>query len=262
MTNSSVRNILCVGDVVGPAAVEHLRQQLWRFRREHEVDFTVVNGENACPGNGLDTASAKALLDAGADVLTSGNHIWHRRDIYAMLDADDRLLRPANYPPADPGTGYTIQRADGFSYLVINVLGTIFMDALENPFFCIERILEREQGRYDIAICDIHAEATSEKAALARYFDGRIHIVFGTHTHVPTADVRVLPQGTGFVTDLGMTGPVESVLGVKPSCIISRLTTSMPCRFELADGPVEAQCVLFTVDTVTGQVTKAARFSF
>lgn len=258
----SQQKILCIGDVVGPAAVEYLKKHLWKFRSTMGADLVVCNCENAARGNGVDVASASALLDAGADILTSGNHIWKQREIKEYLDGTDRLLRPANYPSACPGNGYTVITVGGWRYLIMNVMGVIYLDPLESPFTCVERILERMEGHYDFAVLDVHAEATSEKIALARYFDGKVHIVVGTHTHVPTDDARVLRGGTGCITDLGMTGPDESVLGVREGCIFEKLINHMPVRFEIADGTVTANGALFTLDTDSRRVTEALRVSF
>ncbi|MBO5670022.1 MAG: YmdB family metallophosphoesterase, partial [Clostridia bacterium] len=186
---------------------------------------------------------------AGADVITTGNHVWQKKDIRDMLCDSEQIIRPANYPPACPGAGYTVRDCLGWRILVINVMGTVYMDSLESPFDAVDRILAREAGRYDIAVLDVHAEATSEKIALGRYFDGRINIIFGTHTHVPTADLRILPHGSGYITDLGMFGPEESVLGVKTDIIIEKFRTKMPVRFEIADGPLVLCGACFTYDT-------------
>ena len=258
----SLQKILCIGDVVGPGAVSYLQKKLHMFCSANAIDLTVCNCENAAAGNGVDPASAQELLAAGADVLTSGNHIWKRHEIREYLEANDRILRPANYPASCPGNGYTFVDIDGWRYLILNVMGVVYLDPLESPFFCLERILEREKGKYDFAVLDVHAEATSEKIALARYFDGRIHIVVGTHTHVPTDDARVLRGGTGCITDLGMTGPTESILGVREDCIFQKMTTHMPVRFVLADEPITANGAVFTLDTEAGRVVEAHRVTF
>ena len=248
--------ILTIGDVVGPTALETLSTDLFKLRNEYRADFVVVNGENAAPGNGIDVPSAKTLLYSGADVITTGNHVWQKKDIRDFLCDSEQIIRPANFPPSCPGAGYTVRDCMGWRVLVINVMGTIYMEALESPFTAVERILERERGRYDLAVLDIHAEATSEKIALGHYFDGRIPIIFGTHTHVPTADLRILPHGSGYITDLGMVGPEESVLGVKTEIIIEKLTTKMPVRFEIADGPLLLCGACFTYDTEKKCVTE------
>ncbi|MBQ8551980.1 MAG: YmdB family metallophosphoesterase [Clostridia bacterium] len=254
--------ILAIGDVVGPAAVKYIKEKLWGFRNYHRINMVVCNAENAAVGNGLDPASADTLIAAGCDVLTSGNHIFKKREIRQYLDSSEMLIRPANYPSGTAGNGYTIVNIDGWRVLVINVLGTIYLESLACPFDTIDRILEREAGRYDLAFLDVHAEATSEKIALGRYFDGRINIIVGTHTHVPTADTMILPRGSGYVTDLGMSGPHDGVLGVKAEIIIEKLRTKMPVRFDISDGEVEVDAVLFSVDTDSGKVTEAVRMKF
>lgn len=251
--------ILTVGDVVGQNALDTLEKQLYSLRNEYRADFVVVNGENAAPGNGIDVPSAKTILSSGADVITTGNHVWKKKEIRDFLCDSERIVRPANYPPECPGAGYTILDCGGWRMLVINVMGTVYMDPLDCPFRCVDRILSREQGRYDFAVLDVHAEATSEKIALGRYFDGRIHVVFGTHTHVPTADLCILPGGTGYITDLGMTGPENSVLGVRTDIIIEKLKNHMPVRFELAPGPTVLCGACFTLDTDTRRVTDAVQ---
>ncbi len=255
--------LLAIGDVVGPAATAYMKEKLWAFRREHHINMVVCNGENAAPGNGLDPQSADKLIESGCDVLTSGNHIFKKREIRPYLDASPFLIRPANYPSGTtPGSGYTIVPIDGFNVLVMNVMGTIYLDPLACPFDTVERILKKEEGNYDFSVLDIHAEATSEKIALGRHFDGRINVIFGTHTHVPTADVTILPKGSGYVTDLGMSGPHDGVLGVRADIIIEKLQTKLPVKFELADGEIYVDGVLFTLDADTGKVIAAERVKF
>lgn len=251
--------ILTIGDVVGPAALDKLSEVLFSLKNEYKADFVIVNGENASPGNGIDIPSAKTLLYSGTDVITTGNHVWQKKDLRDFLCDSEQIIRPANYPPTCPGSGYTIRDCLGWRVLVINVMGTVYMESLESPFAVVDRILERERGRYDLAVLDIHAEATSEKIALGHYFDGRINIIFGTHTHVPTADLRILPGGSGYITDLGMVGPRESVLGVKTEIIIEKMTTKMPVRFEIADGPLLLCGACFTYDTEQKCITEAVQ---
>lgn len=246
--------ILTIGDVVGPCAVDVLSKHLFSLRNTLRVDFVIANGENAAPGNGIDIQSAKTLLFAGVDVITTGNHIWQKRDIRDFLCTNEQILRPANYPAACPGSGYTVFSVMGYRFLVINVLGTVYMDALENPFSAVDRILQHEAGRYDFVCVDFHAETTSEKRAMGFYLDGRVNIVFGTHTHVPTADLQILPLGTGYITDLGMTGPRDSILGVRSDIIIEKLITKMPVRFELAETPITLNAAVFTIDTDSKKV--------
>lgn len=251
--------ILAIGDVVGPIASEALCKQLFKLRNELGVTLTILNGENACTGNGLDSAAAKSFLGAGADVITSGNHIWHKRDIKQFLEDCPTLIRPINYPSLCPGHGSVIVERGGKRVLVINALGTVFMDPFDNPFDAVDRVLEREAGKYDYSVLDFHAEATSEKLAIAGYFDGRINVIFGTHTHVQTADERILTGGSGYITDLGMTGPIDSVLGVRTDIIIEKFRTHMPVKFEIAEGPMELQGALFTLGANTGRTVEVKR---
>ena len=241
--------ILAIGDVVGRRAIEYLSGTLRRKAAALGADFVVCNGENASEIHGLCLRDAEALLDCGIDLITLGNHAFGSRDIYGYLDDNtDLIIRPANYPAACPGVGYTVREVSGLRVLCMNASGTAFMDPLDNPFGVVDRILEREKGTYDIALLDFHAEATSEKLAMGYHVDGRVQVVFGTHTHVPTADCRVLPEGTGYVTDLGMTGPTNGVLGTDAQAVLYKMRTHMPTRFTVADGAIEAQGVVFTLE--------------
>ena len=255
-------NILAIGDVVNPVAVEYLQNNLMRVRTENNVALTIVNGENASKANGLDARDARDLLDAGADVITGGNHSLRKYSLHALMNEDDRILRPANFSPLAPGSGYTIVKAAGYSFLIINLSGRVYMDGADDPFACADRILSRCEGQYDFSIIDFHAEATSEKAALARYLDGRVSAVFGTHTHVTTADEQVLPCGTGFITDLGFTGVHDSILGVRSDIIIKRMRTGLPDQFEGAQGEVKAYGAIFELDEATGQTKSVRRIVF
>lgn len=240
--------ILAIGDVVGQEAVKYLSSSLWAFRRENKINFTVCNAENAALGNGLDPQTADKLISSGCDILTGGNHIFKKNEIRSYIENSETLIRPANYPPDTPGNGYNIINIDGFRILVINILGVIYLESLACPFMTVERILEREKGQYDFSVMDIHAEATSEKLALARYFDGKISCIFGTHTHIQTADEQVLPNKSGYITDLGMTGPCDSILGIRSDIIIEKLRTKLPVRFEVACGKIECNGAVFELD--------------
>lgn len=254
--------ILVIGDIVGTKSVEYLSEKLWSVRDSLGVDMVVANGENATEIHGVSAPAAKAILDSGVDVITLGNHTYGRRDICAFLSDDERIIRPANYPPSCPGGGYTTLNVDGYKILCINVLGTALMEPLACPFDTVDRILAREEGAYDFSILDVHAETTSEKIALARYFDGRINIIFGTHTHVATADEQVLPHGTGYITDVGMTGSVDGVIGADAQAVIEKFRTRMPTRFTVAEGKIQANCVLFELDTDSGRVNSVRRINF
>ncbi|MDY4897329.1 MAG: TIGR00282 family metallophosphoesterase [Eubacteriales bacterium] len=254
--------ILAIGDVVGQVTLPYLRQRLWNKRHELSVDFVIANGENVTDIHGISPQDAGQLLDCGVDVITTGNHVWSRRDTYALIDESPVILRPANYPASCPGEGAKTVRIGGWRILCLNIMGEVYMEALASPFDTLDRILERERGRYDFSVLDIHAEATSEKLALARYFDGRINVIFGTHTHVPTADGQVLPGGTGYITDLGMSGPTGGIIGTDVQCVIDRFRTKMPQRFKLAGGPVAVMGALFELDTDTGRVLNVTRVTF
>ena len=227
-----------------------------------QADLVVVNGENASDVHGLSSVDARALWDAGADLITLGNHAFGRRDLYPLLEDSSAIIRPANFPPEAPGCGYVTLRINGYRILCINVQGVALMDALACPFDTVDRILAREDGDYDFALLDIHAEATSEKLALARYLDGRVSVIFGTHTHVPTADEQILPHGSGYITDIGMTGAVDSIIGTEVDAVISRFRTKIPTRFHAASGKVRATGALFDVDESSGRVRSVHRITF
>ena len=196
------------------------------------------------------------------DVITLGNHTYGKRDLYPFLENETRVIRPANYPPTAPGNSYTVQDISGWRVLCINVNGRVFLEPLADPFEAVERILAREEGKFDLAILDVHAEATSEKLALARVFDGRVQVIFGTHTHVPTADEQILPKGSGYVTDLGMCGPMDSILGTNAEQVIQKFRTAMPTRFDVAPGPVLAHGGIFDLDPSSKKVTSLKRITF
>ena len=241
--------ILALGDVVGVRAIDYLSKNLWGVRKNLGVDFVIANAENASEIHGLCPRDADRLLDAGVDFMTMGNHTFGKREIYSYLDDNpERIIRPCNYPPTAPGYGSYTVNVNGYKMLCINVQGTVFMEPLDSPFDAVDCILGAEEGKYDFAFLDIHAEATSEKIALARYFDGRINMIVGTHTHVQTADNQILPNGTGYITDLGMTGPVSGVLGVDTEATTVRLKDHLPARFTVADGEIKAHGVVFELD--------------
>ena len=255
--------LLALGDVVGAYGTRETAALLPRLRRETGADFVVVNAENAAPGNGTDPASAELLLASGADVLTGGNHTLRRYDFFDMLNEHDCVLRPLNYPPAAPGKGFTILRGpEGLRILVLSLCGQVFMGPADNPFTAAERLLAEQRGRYDVAVADLHAEATSEKLAFAHRFDGEIQIMFGTHTHVQTADEQILPKGSGYITDLGMTGPGNGIIGTDAQTVIDRFLTHLPARFTVADGEITTHGALFDVDEGTGRVRRVERIVY
>ncbi len=253
--------ILMLGDVTSPAAADYLAGALPEARRRLGADFVTVNAENAGFIIGPTPDTARKLLAAGADVLTGGNHTLQNYDMLAAADDMKRVLRPANYPARTPGSGYSIQRtADGVRVLTVSLLGRVHIEPpLSSPFEAADRVLRAAEGRYDVAIVDFHAEATGEKIALGRYLDGRVSAVVGTHTHVPTADLAVLPRGTGYVTDLGMCGARGSILGIDSEEIIERFLTAINHKLHPARGKMYADGVLFTVDEGRGVCTACER---
>ena len=255
--------ILAIGDVVGEQTLDYLRQNLPTARRAHGADLVIANGENVCDIHGLSPRCAEALFDAGVDFITSGNHIFDRRDTHQLLEDATRIIRPCNYPAECPGEGAKlITSADGWQILVVNVSGVAFMDALGNPYTAVQHALDSYRGRYDVAVLDIHAEATSEKLALARCFDGKFAAIFGTHTHVQTNDAQILPGGTGYLTDLGMTGPTDGILGVKAEDVIYRARMHLPRRFTVAEGPIAAYGALFEITPSSGKCTAVKTVKF
>lgn len=256
--------ILAIGDIVGRRSVRYIGERLRKLRDRLSADFTVVNGENAAEIHGISVQDAEDILAAGADLITLGNHAFGQRDIGTFLDDHpDRIIRPANFPAQCPGMGRTYAEVRGRRMLCVNLSGTVHMDELDNPFTAMERILAAEKGKYDIAMLDFHAEATSEKAAMGRFLDGRVQIVFGTHTHVATADETVLPGGTGYITDLGMTGPDGGVIGTEARAVLYRMTTRMPTRFSVAGGNVVGHGALFTLsDTAPYACLRTERIVF
>ena len=240
-------NVLAVGDVVGEGGQDILSRRLPGLREETGAHFTVVNGENAS-GVGITPAQARRMLDSGADVITLGNHTWNRIQIGAFLDKEERILRPANYAGRVPGKGFGVYQCQGLRLGVLNIMGRVDLNSnLDSPFKAANYFCNR--GGFDLLLVDFHAEATSEKGAMGWHLDGRAAAVWGTHTHVPTADCRVLPGGTGFVTDLGMTGPINSVLGIKPENSLNLFLGGLPRRYEEAEGRCKLNACLFTIDT-------------
>jgi metallophosphoesterase (TIGR00282 family) len=257
-----ILNILVMGDIVGRPGRQAVRKLLPDIVSENNIEFTIANAENASGGRGLTREVMHELLGAGIDVLTMGNHVWDNKEILSFIDDEPRLIRPANYPSPCPGQGYHVYRA-GFNQkiAVINVAGRVFMPALDCPFRTAEQIIADFQD-VDYIIIDIHAEATSEKQAFGYYFDGKVSAVLGTHTHIQTADERILPEGTAYITDLGMTGPIESVLGMDRHLVINKFLSQRPVRFEVAKGPSQLQGVILELDEQTRRVAHIRRISY
>lgn len=255
--------LLALGDIVGKSTLPFLRRDLPAKRAALGADLVIANGENVCDIRGISPDTAETLFLSGVDFLTSGNHVFDCRDSYTFLDDCPRVVRPLNYPPECPGCGArVVTSGDGWRVLVLNVSGCVFMDALGDPFRAVERALLDMHGHYDVAVLDVHAEATSEKLALARYFDGQFAAVFGTHTHVQTADEQILPHGTGYITDLGMCGPADGILGVRTEDVLSKMRTHMPTRFHPATGAPRAAGALFEIDAVNNRALSVRRVTF
>ena len=252
--------ILVIGDVTSPSGIEHLKRNLWRFREQRGIDFCVVNGENAAFVTGISPELAEVLLRSGADCISGGNHTLRNKRTYTYLDDTAEILRPINFGADAPGRGYTILDCLGYRMLVINALGRVNMNpTLDSPFTYIDRVLADEEGRYDFAILDIHAEATGEKLAVGYAYDGKINVIFGTHTHVQTADGKILPKGTGYISDVGMCGESDGVLGMDAEGVVSRMRTRLPVKFSPSKGNCEADGIVFTYDVSHRRVVKVER---
>jgi metallophosphoesterase (TIGR00282 family) len=247
--------VLAVGDIIGRPGRKAVSKLIPEIRQRYGVDFVVANGENAAGGIGLTSATARELLDAGIDVLTSGNHIWAEKEIIPYLDGEMPLLRPLNYPPGVPGRGYLIKERA----MVINLIGRTFMSNFDCPFRTMDRLLAEVKPRPLITLIDFHAEATSEKVALGRYLDGRVSAVLGTHTHIGTIDAQLLPGGTAYVTDIGMTGPLDSVIGDDVEAVIGRFLTMIPHRLSVGKGKVVFNAILLNLDEGSGKAISIER---
>ena len=249
--------VLCVGDVVGNPGMDRIHRSLRYLKRKTGADFVIVNGENAAVV-GITPNQAEDIFDAGADVITMGNHTFAKREIVSYMDENSRVLRPANYAPQMPGIGYGVYETSAGPVAVIDLQGRVNMDYTpDNPFLAVEKILKNLDTK--LVLVELHAEATSEKLAMGYMLDGRVSALWGTHTHVPTSDAQVLPKGTGYVTDLGMTGPKHSVLGIRPDLSIAKFRGDLPERYRWAEGPTKMEAVLFTIDTATGHCKAAER---
>ena len=251
-------NVLCIGDVIGTVGCDFLRRHLPNLKRLKKIDAVIVNGENSADSNGITPHSADRLFEAGADCITTGNHCFKRRESYEMYDGNLPVIRPANFPDIVPGSGVEIIDLGRLQLRVINLMGNVGMHTtLRCPFETMDALLA--EGNYPLTVVDFHAEATGEKRALAEYINGRVSAIFGTHTHVQTADEQILSGGTGFISDAGMTGPMDSCLGVKPELAIAFMRTHMPTRLEYADGPCMLNGVLFELDDRTGRTLSVER---
>lgn len=249
--------ILAVGDIIGRPGRQATQELLPGLREQHGVDLVIANAENVAGGLGLTSTTAKEVLDAGVDVLTSGNHIWAQKEIIPYLDSEMPILRPLNYPPSVPGRGYIINN----QVMVVNLIGRTFMGNFDCPFRAMDQLLAEVKHKPPVIIVDFHAEATSEKVAMGRYLDGRVSAVLGTHTHVGTIDAQLLPQGTAYVTDIGMTGPIDSVIGDDTEAVLQRFLTIMPHRLSVGRGKTIFNAILVSVDEKSGKAISINRIS-
>lgn len=251
--------ILAVGDIVGESGVKKLKELLPKMKREENIDFVITNGENSAGGMGITEKNFKDILEAGTDVVTMGNHTWGKKDIFRFID-NPKIIRPANYPKGVVGKGVGIYECNEKKIAVMNFLGRVDINILtENPFVMAKEMVEELQEKVDIIVIDFHAEATAEKIAMARYLDGKITILFGTHTHVQTGDEQIFPNGTAYITDLGMTGPKNSVIGMDIQASIKRFETTLPEKYKLAEGECILNAVIFDIDDNTNKVTHIKR---
>lgn len=255
-------NILVLGDVVSDSGCEFIRKKLPAFKKLKNIDFTIANGENSSAGNGITPFSADHLFTSGVDFITTGNHVYRRKEVFDYLDDCENIIRPCNYNSANPGRGVAVVDTGMHTIGIINLMGTMFMENLENPFYAADKALAEIEGKAKIILVDFHAEATSEKQALAYYLDGRVSALFGTHTHVLTNDDRILEKGTGYISDIGMCGVIDSVLGVEKSIVINKFRNNMPVRFDNAKGRCMINGCIFTVDEKSGRCTATETVRF
>lgn len=253
--------ILFIGDIVGNPGRKAVKEMIPLIKKENNIDFCIANGENAAGGTGITYVVAQELYKSGVDAITMGNHTWSKKEILNFIDSDSNIVRPANYPSELPGKGSTIIGNKGIKIGVLNLLGRVYMDSVDCPFKAAERELVILKSSVKVILVDMHAEATSEKAAMAWYLDGRVSCVLGTHTHVQTSDERILPFGTGFITDVGMTGPHEGIIGVEKELVINKFITHMPVKFEVAKGLVQFNAVVLEVDEKNGKTINIERIS-
>lgn len=253
--------VLFIGDIVGNPGRKAVKAIIPNIKRNMAVDFCIANCENAAGGIGITYAVAHELFNVGVDIITLGNHTWSKKDILNFIDSDNRIIRPANYPQELPGKGSTVISNEKGTIGVLNLLGRVYLDNTDCPFKAADKEIQYLKSFTKSIIVDMHAEATSEKCAMAWYLNGRVSCVLGTHTHVQTADERILPFGTGYITDVGMTGPYEGILGVDRNIIIKKFLTSMPMKFEIAKGSVQFNAVILDIDVNSGKTTNITRIS-
>jgi hypothetical protein len=252
-------NLLVIGDVIGNPGRKIMKDLLPGLKKEYKVDMVIANGENSAGGMGITYNVAHELYTYGVDVITLGNHTWSKKEILNFINDDNRIVRPANYPSELPGNGSTVIHLTNISVGVINIVGRVFMDPVDSPFNCAIKEIDRIKNEADIIVVDFHAEATSEKVAMGLFLDGKVNVVFGTHTHVQTSDEIILPGGTGYITDIGMTGPYDSVIGVDKEIAIKKFTKLIPEKFEVAKGKAQFNGVIFNIDVSTKKVLDIKR---
>lgn len=252
--------ILFIGDVVGSPGRDMVKEYVPKLKEKHRPNMTIINGENAAAGKGITEKIYKEFLESGAQVVTLGNHTWDKKDIFEFIDSAKYMIRPANFPEDTPGKGIVFININGKEIAVINLQGRTFLPPLDDPFRKVDELIEEAKKRTSIIFLDFHAEATSEKQAMGWYVDGRVSAIVGTHTHTQTADERILPQGTGYITDVGMTGPYDGILGVEKDAVIKRFLTSLPVRFETdKQGRTQLNGFLVTIDEKTGKASRVER---
>lgn len=255
--------ILMIGDIVGRLGRRAIKERLTQVVEDYSINFVIANGENAASGNGLTRSVAEELFASGIDVITMGNHVWDKKELLHFIDSEPRILRPANYPSGNPGKGFGIYEVPGFEKLaVINLSGRVFLNNLDCPFHKAQELLHYINQQTVNVVVDFHAEATSEKYAMGFYLDGQVSAVCGTHTHVQTADARILPQGSAYITDIGMTGPYNSVLGIEPQTIIERFISHIPVKFELAQGPLLFNGAVIEINRINGLAKSIENINF
>ncbi|MDP4180271.1 MAG: TIGR00282 family metallophosphoesterase [Bacillota bacterium] len=253
--------VLFIGDVVGNPGRKVAKEMINKIKKEEAIDFCIVNGENAAGGSGITYVIAQELYKSGVDGITLGNHTWSKNEILNFIESDNKIVRPANYPQELPGQGSVILNGKNGKIGILNLLGRVYMDNIDCPFKAADRELEHLKKEVKVVLVDMHAEATSEKIALAWHLDGRVSCVLGTHTHVQTSDERIFPFGTGYITDVGMTGPYEGVIGVNKEIVLRKFLTHMPVKFEVAKGKVIFNAVVLEIDEVNGKTTNIRRIS-
>ncbi|RXT15188.1 TIGR00282 family metallophosphoesterase [Ammoniphilus sp. CFH 90114] len=248
--------ILFIGDIVGKGGRDTLIEYLPKLKRKYQPLFTVVNGENAAGGRGITGTIAKSFYEVGVQVITMGNHTWDNKEIFEFIDNETKIVRPANYPPETPGAGYTYIKSNQYELAVVNLMGRTFLPPLDCPFRVAEELIQKIKQRTPYIFVDFHAEATSEKQAMGWFLDGKVSAVIGTHTHVQTGDPRILPKGTAYLTDVGMVGPYDSILGMETDAVLKKFLTQLPVRFEVAIGRNQLNAVVIDLHPQTGKAVK------